>query len=827
MIKYFAFLITAMMTITAHSGPVKAIVDGQSGIKINYQGDYDDPHIHYWNAQPTGIISDSAWPGDRMAHDAETGWYYKEFPNITFINIVFNNNPSPQTGNLSSEAGEWWYFNNRWYDQDPSDIELPDFDKTPAVVVHLKASSAPTIRYYDSVPSGIAGNTRPMTPEPNNWYRYVMGPSTEIKARFTVSGIESNEFRFTTGEWFVKDGKVTNFKPRETASGRSDFREETIYFVITTRFYDGDPGNNVYCWDDASAGNIANNDPAWRGDFKGLIQKLDYIKALGFSAIWITPIVENASGYDYHGYHALDFTQVDPRYESPGATYQDLIDAAHNKDMKIIQDVVFNHSGNFGEKNLFPMFAKDYTNEDTAENLVITDPYNVLPDNYLSLNPNAQYGARIDAMKEYHNDQRNIYHKEKSLGWEDYTVQTGQIAGDCVDLHTENPYVTDYLIDAYNRYIDMGVDAFRIDTVKHISRLVFDREFLPAFLNRGGENFFMFGEVASRYRQVWNTNMPPISVPFYTWKEPNPQNYPWETLQQREASVEQNFYDNLDIHSQPTSNNHYLNGNNYRSVNYSMNSGMAMIDFPMHWNFANAYDAYNVALGGDHLYNDATFNVTYVDSHDYAPDTAPEGQRFNQNEDVWAENLSLMFTFRGIPTLYYGSEIQFQKGAVIDVGPNRPLAETGRAYFGDHIEGTVSVTDFGQYSNATGQMATTLNHPLAKHIRALNIIRRSVPALQKGQYSTDNIDGGMAYKRRFTSSTVDSFALVSVSGGATFHSIPDGIYIDAVTGDTRTVSNGTLSVGPIGKGNVRVYVLNTSLTSAPGKVLNFTGTYIK
>lgn len=62
--------------------------------------------------------------------------------------------------------------------------------------------------------------------------------------------------------------------------GRTDFRDETIYFAMTTRFYDGDASNNTYCWDGNQAGNVANQDPEWRGDFKGLIEKLDYIKAL-------------------------------------------------------------------------------------------------------------------------------------------------------------------------------------------------------------------------------------------------------------------------------------------------------------------------------------------------------------------------------------------------------------------------------------------------------------------------------------------------------------------------------------------------------------------
>ena len=60
---------------------------------------------------------------------------------------------------------------------------------------------------------------------------------------------------------------------------------------MTSRFYDGDSSNNVHCIDDAKA-RKSDSDPAWRGDFKGLIEKLDYIKAMGFTAIWITPVVE-------------------------------------------------------------------------------------------------------------------------------------------------------------------------------------------------------------------------------------------------------------------------------------------------------------------------------------------------------------------------------------------------------------------------------------------------------------------------------------------------------------------------------------------------------
>ncbi len=139
---------------------------------------------------------------------------------------------------------------------------------------------------------------------------------------------------------------------------RDDFRDESIYFLLTTRFYDGDPSNNTQCWDNQEANKGC---PPWRGDFKGLIEKLDYIKALGFTAIWMTPIVENASGYDYHGYHAVDMSKVDFRLESEGATFEDLINEAHIRGIKIILDIVLNHTGNFGEANLFPLFKRDYT----------------------------------------------------------------------------------------------------------------------------------------------------------------------------------------------------------------------------------------------------------------------------------------------------------------------------------------------------------------------------------------------------------------------------------------------------------------------------------
>jgi len=631
---------------------------------------------------------------------------------------------------------------------------------------------------------------------------------------------------------------VLSLQAQTFIGGRTDFRDETIYFAMTTRFYDGDQSNNVQCWDGKQ---YNQGDPAWRGDFKGIIEKLDYIKALGFTAIWITPIVENASGYDYHGYHAMDFKKVDPRYESEDVKFKDLIDAVHAKDMKIILDVVFNHTGNFGEEYLCPMFEKDYSADLSNINKSLKKhPNTKLPANYDDLNDDSQYQARLALMKNtdgQNHDTNNNWHHFGHGNWDDLTCQWMQIAGDCVDLNTENPLVYNYIVQAYSQFIRMGVDGFRIDTGRHISRLVFNKIFNDAFKAVGREmnkDFFMFGEICTRFSTHWYRNTPAISTPFYTWKESK--EYAWSDdpsefvgkaifadtpfSATNQLSCIQQYNDNGGgtEHLQPTSQNAKMQGNDYHTPNHSMKSGMDVIDFPMHWNFKTAQGAFRTAIEGDETYNDATYNVVYVDSHDYAPDHAPEDKRFAEPQDVWAENLSLMYTFRGIPCLYYGSEIEFKKGFTIDKGPNIPLRESGRAYYGDYITGDIQVNDFANYSSANGNVAVTLKHPLALHIQRLSKIRMAIPALRKGQYSTEGVSGNMAFKRRYTDSTTDSYVCVAISENATFSNILNGTYVDAITGDTKTVSNNSMTINVSGKGNIRVYVLNTDKTKAPGKV---------
>ena len=613
-------------------------------------------------------------------------------------------------------------------------------------------------------------------------------------------------------------------------SNRTDFRDESIYFMMTTRFYDGDPSNNVLCWDNQEA-QKSTKDPCWRGDFQGVIDKLDYIKALGFTAIWITPVVQNASGYDYHGYHASDFSKVDCRYQSGDGKksgdvmFQELIDKAHKKGIKIILDIVLNHTGNFGEEHFCKEFDRDTRLRNQADiNACMIPNLETLGSDYPSLQPGYQYQRRLAMMKNtdgQNHDTHNYWHHFGNFNWDLPNRWWAQIAGDCVDLNTENNTVADYLVKCYGNFIKMGVDGFRIDTSGHISRLTFCKQFIPQFAALGKQYedkrlnkapFFMYGEVCARFGSVQYRGQDNLSPYYYTWKAPKDlmdgfdgsQSY-WDTQEIYDSGT---GYDaklmplcEKDNADSPESNNTFMLNGAWHEPDYSQSSGFNVIDFPLHYNFSNAGSAYGLAKSGDMKYNDATYNVVYVDSHDYGPQPS-DGIRFDGSDAQWAENLSLMFTFRGIPCLYYGSEVGFRRGSVIDKGPNGPLSNTGRAYFGGYITGDVEASDFGEYK-ASGNVEATLNHDLAQHLIRLNKIRQAVPALRKGQWTDEGCkaNGGIAFKRAYK----DSYALVALNGGATFTGCPAGTYTDLVTGKTYTGSTITVDA-PSNQGQVRVLV---------------------
>ncbi|GGL94045.1 alpha-amylase [Streptomyces fumigatiscleroticus] len=866
--------VTVKDGVVAHSDPCAGTDAGTSGSATVYYSTetlgWTTANLHY---QPAG----GSWttvPGVGM-EAACTGWWKKtvDLGSAASLKAAFNNGNGTWDNNNGSDytipSGTSTVKNNTVTAdaKDPCAAETPDTE-APGVPSGVRASATDTsvVVSWEAATDNVGVTKYQVTRTGGTKGTVVTDVSSTV---YSDTGLEER----TTYTYTVKAvdaagntsaasagaSATTGTKPATPATGTplgTDPRKDPIYFVLTARFHDGDSSNNRGGSQDVKSGNAANDDPMFRGDFKGLVEELDYIKGLGFSAVWITPVVLNRSDYDYHGYHGYDFYEVDPRLESTGASYQDLIDAAHAKGMKIYQDVVYNHSSRWGAKGLFtptvygvrdsqwswyyderndgfeydgltvePKSGKSYYNGDlwsTAE-----------PTGNTCLNWGKPTGGRSAEGYTIYNCQwpsptsgmfpATYYHQCWIGNWEGEDSRSCWLHEDLADFDTESTPVQNYLIGAYDKYIDMGVDGFRVDTAVHIPRVTWNRRFLPAIQERvtqrfGAEaarNFFVFGEVGAFVNDKWNRGSVNHSAQFYTWKERKEYSADDAT-----AAIEQYTYEEqLGTGNQPTSTNAFLEGNTYHTPDHSKFSGMNIIDMRMHMNFSDAQNAFSNGKDSDDSVNDATYNVVYVDSHDYGPNKS--GTRYSGGTDAWAENMSLMWTFRGIPTLYYGSEIEFQKGKQIDCGPTCPLATTGRAYYGDHLTGDLKVSGFGEVDSASGEVANTLSRPLVQHVQRLNRIRRAVPALQMGQYSTEGVSGSMAFKRRYTSGSTDSFALVTVTGSATFTGIPDGTYRDAVTGDTRTVTGGTLSVAAPGKGNLRVYVLN-----GPGKI-GTDGPYLK
>ncbi|WP_420850338.1 pullulanase [Peribacillus alkalitolerans] len=225
-----------------------------------------------------------------------------------------------------------------------------------------------------------------------------------------------------------------------------DWDESIIYFMLTDRFFDGDSSNN----DPYNLNYDAKNDRGTYqgGDFKGITQKLDYLDKLGVNTIWISPIVENIkhdvrynnteghSYYAYHGYWASNFGELNPHFGTI-EEFHNLIDTAHEKGIKIMVDVVLNHTG-YGLKDL------DGT---------VTTP----PAGYPTDAERSKYGT--------------LLRQGSNVGTDEVV---GELAG-LPDLKTEDPAVRQTIIDWQTDWIEKAttakgntIDYFRVDTVKHV-----------------------------------------------------------------------------------------------------------------------------------------------------------------------------------------------------------------------------------------------------------------------------------------------------------------------------------------------------------------------
>ena len=273
-----------------------------------------------------------------------------------------------------------------------------------------------------------------------------------------------------------------NYAPEYSAGY---WRNQSIYQIITDRFFDGNPSNNnFYGGAEPATGNKTHG-----GDWSGVERKLDYIKALGATAIWLSPVLKNGAGdFDYHGYAATDFYNVDPRFGSL-QDLQRLVAEAHRRGILVINDVVVNHGSTWVDSTDFG-FA-NFVYPPSGYNL----RYNSGGRQYAPPFDNASISSAFG-----NTNLANIFHNNGGTqNWSDWTqVELGELAS-LDDFRTESSYVRARMTEIWSYWINaVGFDAYRIDTVKHVEMGFWD-EWSPAIRAAAQAadkpNFFQFGEV--------------------------------------------------------------------------------------------------------------------------------------------------------------------------------------------------------------------------------------------------------------------------------------------------------------------------------------------
>ncbi|WNG36277.1 alpha-amylase [Archangium violaceum] len=401
-----------------------------------------------------------------------------------------------------------------------------------------------------------------------------------------------------------------------------DWRDQIIYFVMTDRFANGEPGN-----DDQGAGEFdpANGAKYSGGDLKGIESKLDYIQGLGATAIWITPPVANqwwdplVNYGGYHGYWALDFTRVDA-HQGSLEDYRSLSRALHGRGMYLVQDIVLNHMAN----------CFRYTRYDPAD---VTAGVVLNTGARPACGPTQAPFDQWDPTRPEHRD-AHVFHwtptiadyanREQELGWQ---------LSDLDDLNTENPAVVAALKDSYNFWIrEVGVDAFRVDTVFYVPPTTV-QDFLhsqdtahPGVLeyarSLGKDGFLAFGEGFASDKPFEDTMSRKVAL---YMKDP--------------VTGEERLPGMLDFPLYRTAGDVFARGNPTSHLAFRMQRGAALFPRPQ-------------------------LMPTFLDNHDV--------DRFlsGGSQAALRQGLLFMMTVPGIPVIYYGTEQGFteQRGAMFARG---------------------------------------------------------------------------------------------------------------------------------------------------------------
>ncbi|MGW7359768.1 pullulanase-type alpha-1,6-glucosidase [Streptomyces sp. NPDC054802] len=542
---------------------------------------------------------------------------------------------------------------------------------------------------------------------------------------------------------------------------RHDLTREQFYFVLPDRFANGDPKNDR---GGLTGSRLATGyDPTDKGfyqggDLKGITEKLDYIKGLGTTAIWMAPIFKNqpvqGEGKDasagYHGYWITDFTQVDPHFGT-NADLEKLVEAAHAKGMKVFFDVITNHTADvvdYKEKSYdylsegaFPYLTKDgvpFDDTDYADGSkrfprVGTDSFPRTP-----VVPEDKKDLKVPS---WLNDP-TMYHNRGDSTFAGESSENGDFVG-LDDLWTERPEVVEGMAKIYQRWVrDFGIDGFRIDTVKHVNTEFWTQwaTALDAYAAKHGrDDFFMFGEVYS-------------ADPAITSK--------YVTEGRLDATLDFPFQDAARAYASQGASAEKLA--NLFAQDYRYTTGRA-----------NAYES--VPFLGNH--DMGRFGTFLAQDNPEAGDAELLARYKLANE--------LMFLSRGNPVVYYGDE-QGYTGAGGDKDARQTLFASKTA---DYLDDDQLGTDRTHAADAYDT-----SHPLYRQIAALAKLTRAHPALRDGIQEQRHAEGSVyAFSRTDPKTRTEYVVAVNNAAGAKTVKVPTGsagMDFAALHGGDATVRSG-------------------------------------
>jgi len=299
---------------------------------------------------------------------------------------------------------------------------------------------------------------------------------------------------------------------------REDLTDEVFYFVLPDRFHDGDPTNNSGGIDSADrlkTGFDRTDEGFFHGgDLAGLLKKIDYLEKMGVTAIWMAPVFKNQpvqgdgagqTSAGYHGYWTVDYTQIDPHFGT-NDELKALIAEAHSRKMKVFFDIITNHTADVikYQEGVYDYIAKSAEPYKDADGKVFDDRAYASGGPFPKLDPKVSFPytpvvpeGSPRKYPEWLNDP-TLYHNRGDSTFAGENSVYGDFFG-LDDLFTEHPAVVSGMIEIFQPWIDLGVDGFRIDTVKHVN-IEFWQQWSPAieaYAKQKNKDFFMFGEVYS------------------------------------------------------------------------------------------------------------------------------------------------------------------------------------------------------------------------------------------------------------------------------------------------------------------------------------------